>query len=249
MRLKEFEQFEYTYVGAQKPVKDLYIDVTNGTYNKHKPDGGFWSSPFNNVHGCVCDWTDYMSEHPSRYMAYGQTNGFLFNIDEDSSIYSITNQQELMHAYQNYSLADGKYINYEAISEKYDALFVNPTVHNTLRSWSVRTLLIFNMDILTEYLPIKLEINNGSFITSSGIVSKTIEPVSDYSRQVKYMIYEFLNQKLSVEDCKSRSDKIHLLEETKNELLAFIKSIDHNEKYEVLLAAVLDTCAKQKKLI
>lgn len=187
------ENFSFAHIGSNFIAKELQYNITyfqSPIYNK--PIGGLWASPFYNVTGSISDWTDLMLEHSYLMNKFPHENGCLFNISNNSKICNLTTDEEINQIKEQYHMNT---INFEELSSYYDAFFIHPwTMSYDLRNkdfqkWKIRTLLINNLDIISNYLPITIYYNEGFYIQDIGELKTISNPSNEY-----YMLCDFVHQ-------------------------------------------------------
>lgn len=190
--------FDYVHIGNDKIIKELWLDIIN-VDNQTKPLGGFWTSPFNNIKGSISDWTDLIWENEERLSHFSYEHGCLIKLKDDANICYLSNDKEIYQIKQFYNMTQ---INYEKLSTIYDAVYVAPWSmgydlrHGEFDKWSVRTLLIFNLDIIDCYIPIKIEKQKGFFITKTEDICAIKKPTELYY-QICDNVRNLYNQKLN----------------------------------------------------
>lgn len=243
-------KYEYVHIGNKRIEKGQYLDIFNNPDNKFKPFGGFWASPFNNVTGSISDWTDIILENYEKFLHFNHTTGCLFNIDTSSKIYNLETNSDINNIKNNYYCKG--YIDFEQISKEHDAIFLNPTssIKKYIPTWGCRTLLIFNMDIITQTLPIEFlfKIGKSFNITNYGTPS-TINDLPTNFYQNKYLIYQLFIENLKKHDYENSSNKIRILETIKKELIDYFKKCLKEEDFHIIEAIIINQCTHQKKLI
>ena len=240
--------YKFVHIGNSNIKKEMYIDIIN---DGQKPYGGFWACPNNDVEGSISDRTDYILENKyGKFLRYDGGEGCFFNIKPDTKVLNIIDDQTAMEAKNKWN-KDG-HIDYEQISQIYDAAYVSPhSLSYSLRinefdNWNVRSLLIFNLDCIEEYLPFQFELQKdlGAYITSVGMV-QTIKPKPTNYYSIQYSVYQLFKkkiQKMKQEDSRIDIDKI------KFELMNEFKNLS-SDSYDMVEAIIINESTKQKKLI
>ena len=213
------------------------------------PYGDFWACPNNNIEGSISDRTDYILENQDgKFLRYNENKGCLFNLKETASILYLLTDDDVKIAKEKFS--NGKYIDYEKISSAYDALYVNPYSfsyilrQNEFYSWNVRSLVVFNLDCIEEYVPFEFEIikNEGAFIKKIGTPQNIKSLPSNYY-YIRSIIYKLLKIKMEKQIIDGRIN----IEKIKFELMDELKNIVNASSYDMVESIIVNECTKQKK--
>ncbi len=240
------ENYKFVHIGSSSIRKELFIDILNDGI---KPYGGFWACPNNNIEGSISDRTDYILENQEgKFLRYDENKGCLFNLKENTSILYLLTDNDVKNAKEKWS--NGNYIDYEKISKIYDAIYINPYSfsynlrQNEFYNWNIRSLLIFNLDCIDEYVPFEFEIipNKGAYIKKVEQPQK-IKSLPPNYYCIKSLIYTLL--KLKIEK-QITSDSINI-EQTKFELMKEFKNILDENSYNMVEAIIINECTKQKR--
>ncbi len=160
---------QYVTIGTKVLSKDIFRNVLRPLDNySFKPNGGLWSS----VHYkyMVSEWLDYvLTSHQSLLYYKNMTIASIFTLKDTANILKIDTPQqikELAKKYPSYHHILGYYSNltpqeaifdFETVSKDYDGIYLNyyGTVLfekiETFTSWSINTLLLFNLDCIKSY--------------------------------------------------------------------------------------------------
>lgn len=240
--------YKFVHIGNCDIKKELFIDISN---DGNKLYGGFWACPNNNVEGSISDRTDYILENmDKKFLRYNVTKGCFFNLKENAKVLCLLNDNDVKKVKEKY--LNHKYINFEEISKDYDALYVNPFSlsynlrQNEFYNWNIRSLVIFNLDCIDEYVPFEFEIiaNKGSYIRKLNEPKKISPLVSNYC-YIKSAIYELFKIKLEKE---SNGNEINI-EKIKFELMNELKDIVDNSSFDMIEAIIVNECNSQKKIL
>ena len=157
-------------LGKDKIEEKRFDRVKNKAF-QNKPLGGLWTSPEQSKWG----WKDFVISEEYR-KEYYLSNLLLITLKDSSRIYKIDNEFDFMscpfrklketekEAYFN--LYGGSIIDFEKLSESYDALWVTERAINEnsswicsggeykyigpLFGWDVETVLLFNLDCIEK---------------------------------------------------------------------------------------------------
>lgn len=235
--------YEYAHIGNSDIKKEMYIEILN---DNAKPYGGFWACPNNKVEGSISDRTDYVLDNiDGKFLRYNEKYGCLFNIKPNSNILYLKKDIDVEEIKSKYSKGD--YIDYEQISKHYDALFVNPySLSQNLRKtefndWNVRSLLIFNLDCIEEYLPFEFKVikNIGAYITSIGDPKIVNQLPSNYYH-IEYLVYQLFKKRIE----KKQNTGI---EEIKFELMEEFRNMLNVDSYNMVESIIINEASKQKR--
>lgn len=239
------KKYEFVHIGNFDIKREMFIDILN---NRTKPYGGFWACPNNSIEGSISDRTDYILENlDDKFLRYNENRGCLFNLKETASILYLLTDDDVKKIKKEFS--NGNYIDYEKISNIYDAIYINPYSfsyilrQNEFYDWKVRSLVVFNLDCIEEYVPFEFEIikNKGSYITKVYDPQK-IKPLPSNYYYVRNIIYNLLKIKIE----KQSTDNIEKIEfELINELRDFVNV----SSYDMVESIIINECTKQKKKI
>lgn len=190
MNLKDFN---YVHIGAKYISKDLWVNIIHEEETK-KPIGGLWTCPFNNIAGSISDWTDFLLENENLFYRMPHDEGCLLKVNSKSNICRLDSDNAVQQIKQKHDMPVA--INYEKLATLYDAAFVSPFSmssqlrHTEFNNWNIRTLLLFNLDIIDSYAPITIEYKDYGFYIKEVEKLKIIE---DTSKQYN-LICDLANQ-------------------------------------------------------
>lgn len=242
------QNYKFVHIGNFNIKKEMFIDILNDGV---KPYGGFWACPNNNIEGSISDRTDYILENLNgKFLRYNENRGCLFNLKETASILYLSTDDDVKKIKKEFS--NGKYIDYEKISNIYDALYVNPYSfsyslrQNEFYDWNIRSLVIFNLDCIEEYVPFEFEIieNKGTYITKI-YESQHVKPLPTNYYYIRSIIYNLLKIKIG----QQKTDKTINIEKIKFELMNELKNFVNASSYDMVESIIINECTKQKKKI
>ena len=163
----DFMDIDFVYIGEEKPSLRKFEDVCNyfpqasmRAGNPSKPTGGLWASPVKS--NGKTDWENWLNE---KGIGEDRTNREIYCLEEkgdnhyhivpkkDCRILCIDNADKIARYWRKRGTSIAEYggvplLNYEAIFEDYDAIFVPDRwgdFSNPFREWSVETLLVGNI--------------------------------------------------------------------------------------------------------
>lgn len=242
------QNYKFVHIGNFNIKKEMFIDILNDGV---KPYGGFWACPNNNIEGSISDRTDYILENLNgKFLRYNENRGCLFNLKETASILYLSTDDDVKKIKKEFS--NGKYIDYEKISNIYDALYVNPYSfsyslrQNEFYDWNIRSLVIFNLDCIEEYVPFEFELieNKGAYITKI-YEPQNVKPLPSNYYYIRSIIYNLLKIKIE----QQKTDKTINIEKIKFELMNELKNFVNASSYDMVESIIINECTKQKKKI
>lgn len=218
---------KYIMVGAPIITKEIFRNVLR-PLNNHgfKPSGGFWASQHISNICNISDWYTYLLDASSiaRYKNINEST--IFTLKGNANILLIDTKEkilELAKKYPSYHHILGYYdqitdintiFDFEKLSRDFDGIYVDyNAIFNTFEqskrtivfdSWSVNTLLLFNLDCIKEYqtVPIVYDIDNPyafPYIVESRISSSKQVDEESYehgilSKQAKELYLELISE-------------------------------------------------------
>ncbi len=242
------QNYKFVHIGNFNIKKEMFIDILNDGV---KPYGGFWACPNNNIEGSISDRTDYILENLNeKFLRYNENRGCLFNLKETASILYLSTDDDVKKIKKEFS--NGNYIDYEKISNIYDAIYINPYSfsyilrQNEFYDWNIRSLVIFNLDCIEEYVPFEFEIieNKGAYITKT-YESQHVKPLPTNYYYIRSIIYNLLKIKIE----QQKTDKTINIEKIKFELMNELKNFVNASSYDMVESIIINECTKQKKKI
>lgn len=173
---------EYITIGNPVITKDIFRNILRPLDNyNYKPIGGLWASEFISQLYGICPWYNYLLEARGIANCISQykdlTKASIFTLKENANILKITSQvqiEELSKQYPSYHHILNNYteitpqntiFDFEEISKIYDGIYVDydklMLEYKTLvfNTWSINTLLLFNLDCIKEYKPVQINVD------------------------------------------------------------------------------------------
>lgn len=210
---------QYITIGTQNIGEDVFRKILRPSFKYfYKPNGGLWSSEFISKLYCISQWHDYLLYESPETAAYKDIeSGALFTLKENANILTIESKEkiiELAKQYPSYHYMlihndienTLKIIDYEALSKDYDGIYVSfnklsyNNIASTFNSWSVDTLLLFNLDCIKEYQSVKIIVSPFPYETPPYVKEisspKQILKHSDYYEEVYNYVREIFNNLL-----------------------------------------------------
>lgn len=168
---------EYVTIGAKNIAEDIFRKILRPLdINFYKPNGGLWSSEFISRIYCISEWHDYLLYEDQETASYKNINaGAIFTLKNNAKILNIDSEEKIIELSQkypswhyiltHYDNPELNIIDFEALSKDYDGVEVsiNKLGYNkpglTFNSWSVNTLLLFNLNCIEKYQSIDIEVS------------------------------------------------------------------------------------------
>lgn len=168
---------EYVTIGTKNIAEDIFRKILRPLdINFYKPNGGLWSSEFISRIYCISEWHDYLLYEDQETASYKNINaGAIFTLKNNAKILNIDSEEKIIELSQkypswhyiltHYDNPELNIIDFEALSKDYDGVEVsiNKLGYNkpglTFNSWSVNTLLLFNLNCIEKYQSIDIEVS------------------------------------------------------------------------------------------
>ena len=168
---------EYVTIGTKNIAEDIFRKILRPLdINFYKPNGGLWSSEFISRIYCISDWHDYLLYEDQETASYKNINaGAIFTLKNNAKILNIDSEEKIIELSQkypswhyiltHYDNPELNIIDFETLSKDYDGVEVsiNKLGYNkpglTFNSWSVNTLLLFNLNCIEKYQSIDIEVS------------------------------------------------------------------------------------------
>jgi len=168
---------EYVTIGTKNIAEDIFRKILRPLdINFYKPNGGLWSSEFISRIYCISEWHDYLLYEDQETASYKNINaGAIFTLKNNAKILNIDSEEKIIELSQkypswhyiltHYDNPELNIIDFETLSKDYDGVEVsiNKLGYNkpglTFNSWSVNTLLLFNLNCIEKYQSIDIEVS------------------------------------------------------------------------------------------
>ena len=156
---------EYLHNGTGEIYRELWGNIYTIS-NYLKPLGGFWTIPYSEEY--FSDWMDYLYDtDKTRFDIARNKENVLVRLKNNTKLLIVNDKNDYKNLKDSgliitldkpirklvgYNYVDiYEMLDYESISKIYDALYINPWINNSLYSYSVKTMLIMNPDIIDYY--------------------------------------------------------------------------------------------------
>ena len=168
---------EYVTIGTKNIAEDIFRKILRPLdINFYKPNGGLLSSEFISRIYCISEWHDYLLYEDQETASYKNINaGAIFTLKNNAKILNIDSEEKIIELSQkypswhyiltHYDNPELNIIDFETLSKDYDGVEVsiNKLGYNkpglTFNSWSVNTLLLFNLNCIEKYQSIDIEVS------------------------------------------------------------------------------------------
>lgn len=168
---------EYVTIGTKNIAEDIFRKILRPLdINFYKPNGGLWSSEFISRIYCISEWHDYLLYEDQETASYKNINaGAIFTLKNNAKILNIDSEEKIIKLSQkypswhyiltHYDNPELNIIDFETLSKDYDGVEVsiNKLGYNkpglTFNSWSVNTLLLFNLNCIEKYQSVDIEVS------------------------------------------------------------------------------------------
>ena len=168
---------EYVTIGTKNIAEDIFRKILRPLdINFYKPNGGLWSSEFISRIYCISEWHDYLLYEDQETASYKNINaGAIFTLKNNAKILNIDSEEKIIELSQKYTSLhyilthydnpELNIIDFETLSKDYDGVEVsiNKLGYNkpglTFNSWSVNTLLLFNLNCIEKYQSVDIEVS------------------------------------------------------------------------------------------
>ena len=176
------KETKYITIGTPIISNDIFRNILRPLDNfSLKPTGGLWASKFNLPYGKICPWFDYLLDARGIARSISEyrdlTKATIFTLKENANILTINTSNQILELskkypsyYQSlnyiYEITERNTIfDYEALSKVYDGIYINyEEIYREIKSevfdsWSIDTLLLFNLNCIKEYQSVKINVN------------------------------------------------------------------------------------------
>ena len=168
---------EYVTIWTKNIAEDIFRKILRPLdINFYKPNGGLWSSEFISRIYCISEWHDYLLYEDQETASYKNINaGAIFTLKNNAKILNIDSEEKIIELSQkypswhyiltHYDNPELNIIDFETLSKDYDGVEVsiNKLGYNkpglTFNSWSVNTLLLFNLNCIEKYQSVDIEVS------------------------------------------------------------------------------------------
>lgn len=165
---------QYVTVGTKTISSNIFRRILRPLNNfAFKPTGGLWASTFNEY--IISEWYDYIITESTDLMLYKNIDtASIFILKDDAKILKLESYDkviELAKKYPSYHHMLGlcetltkqnAIFDFEELSKEYDGVYVDYYKINfsgeieTFKTWSINTLLLFNINCIDSYQSIDI---------------------------------------------------------------------------------------------
>ena len=173
---------EYITIGNPIITKDVFKQILRPLDNySHKPIGGLWASEATSLIYGICPWYNYLLDARGIANCISQykdlTKAAIFTLKENANILTIDTYKQIQELsvqypshhhilyYYDKITPSTTIFDFEEIAKIYDGVYINydklilDTRTIVFNSWSVNTLLLFNLDCIKEYKTAQITID------------------------------------------------------------------------------------------
>ena len=166
---------EYVTIGTKNIAEDIFRKILRPLdINFYKPNGGLWSSEFISRIYCISEWHDYLLYEDQETASYKNINaGAIFTLKNNAKILNIDSEEKIIELSQkypswhyiltHYDNPELNIIDFETLSNDGVEVSINKLGYNkpglTFNSWSVNTLLLFNLNCIEKYQSVDIEVS------------------------------------------------------------------------------------------
>lgn len=253
--MKENKETKYITIGTPIISKDIFRNILRPLNNYgFKPTGGLWASKYNLPYARICPWYDYLLDASGIVQKLSEykdlTKAAIFTLKENANILVINKTAQILELAEKYPsyhhLLNNNFeisekttlFDFEDISKIYDGIYINyeniyyenkSTVFDT---WSVDTLLLFNLNCIKEYQSVKINVDFNSpyplpYIDINSDIS-TPRLIADRS-QAYYNIYNYVKEVFKeslkntfIQNSSNYNDYFELIITTANKVMQIV---------------------------
>lgn len=202
---------EYITIGNPIITKDVFRNILRPLDNyTHKPIGGLWASELTSLIYGICPWYNYLLDARGIANCISQykdlTKAAIFTLKNTANILTIDTYKQILELavqypshhhilnYYNNITPSNTIFDFEEIAKIYDGVYINydklildpkTTVFN---SWSINTLLLFNLDCIKEYKTAQITVDFEDIDPFPYIDSKDISTSKQINNNSLYYI-------------------------------------------------------------
>lgn len=152
---------KYLSIGTNFIASELFINIKNtqGT----KPTGGIWTTQYYENYNHFNEWVDFLCNNPYIIFYHNFDNPYnlpaiCITLKDYSKILTIDSLEKVQYLKEKYPF--NNWIDYEKISQDYDGIYIhltkfretqNEDYKKLAHSYSVNTMLLFNLDCINYY--------------------------------------------------------------------------------------------------
>lgn len=239
--MQNIKERKYITIGNPVITNDTFRNILRPLNNYgFKPTGGLWASEYISPYQRISPWYEYLIEEKdiARYIKkYKDLNSAsLFTLKEDANILFIDSTKKILELAKKYPShhhnlnyiekiePNNTIFDFEEISKIYDGIYVDfNKIYIEFKSkvfdtWSINTLLLFNLECIKEYQTLKINIdfddlNPLPYIKEEDISSsKTIKNRSNIYNKIYNYVESIFKEKISSNKNKIFKDYNEYLE-------------------------------------
>lgn len=216
----QLHEKEYIMIGSPSISNDIFRKILRPLNNyEFKPNGGFWASNYIDNISNISEWYNYLLDADGIAYYKNMKEGVIFTLKEKANILTIDNEKqiyELAKKYPSYHYLLNFYgtyeknkpvIDFEELSKDYDGIYLDydkvqlNTYTNVFQSWSINTLLLFNLECIKEYKSVEIKSTEYDYYKIPYIdkISKTkkVKEKSNYYNEIYKYVEMIFNENIS----------------------------------------------------
>lgn len=211
---------KYIMIGSPSISNEIFRKVLRPLNNyEFKPNGGFWASNYIDSVSNISEWYNYLLDADGIAYYKNMKDGVIFTLEENANILTIDNEKqicELAKKYPSYHYLLNFYginnqnkpvIDFEKLSEDYDGIYIDydkiliNTSTNVFQSWSINTLLLFNLECIKEYKSVEIKNTEYDYYKIPYIdkmsETKKVKEKSNYYNEIYKYVEMVFNENIS----------------------------------------------------
>lgn len=234
----------YLTIGTNYISSELFQEIKNT--NTPKPYGGIWATKQNPIYHSYNEWMDYLCQNPHIIYYKNYDNPYsldavLITLKEDAKIYTIENINDLNNLKKNYP--HNGWINYELLANYYDGIYidlksikneVNSDDFQKLKTFSVNTLILFNLQCIKYYQQANINISYNTISEYYININDKKEYINTPSIDILILI-EIIKRYIKNNNLIPNKENYELIRKIFNKTIKETLRYDNTPKKELLL--------------
>lgn len=176
----------YIFIGSPLITKELFRRVLRPLNNyRCKPNGGLWASEYTSPYH-ISDWYSYLIDKKEIAFYKNLSSASMFTLKDSARILVINDYKTVLNLiakfpslhqqlsyYESPEIPEGqKVFNFEELAKYYDGVYVDynhfkfSNSTDIFNSWSVNSLLLFNLDCIESFSPVNIDFDISKFFSS-----------------------------------------------------------------------------------
>ncbi len=176
----------YIFIGSPIITKELFRKVLRSLNNYScKPNGGLWASKYTSPYH-ISDWYSYLIDKKEIAFYKNLSSASMFTLKDDANILVINDYETVLNLiakfpsiHQKLSYYESpeipveqKIFSFEELTKYYDGVYVDydhfrfSNSTDIFNSWSVNSLLLFNLDCIESFSPVSIDFDISKFFST-----------------------------------------------------------------------------------